>query len=189
MLSHYCTLFHLAKELNDQIHSSTIIEIFTQERNELIITFTQGGKESSLIISCEAKHNYIFIKEKFLRAKKNTVNVFNEMIGESVTKVFLDEADRVLVLESLSGKKILCAMFGSNANCFLVDNNEILVSTFKKFELEVGKKFFIEKKTGIPLHITYDSFLVQLAELGGETVFIALKKILPSLGSMLVKEV
>src|SRR5437867_912122 len=85
MVTHYFTLRVLCQELNALLQGATIDEIFTQQKNELIISLgrparTEAASAGSrfLSVSVDPKLNYIFSREKFARAKKNSADLFKE---------------------------------------------------------------------------------------------------------------
>src|SRR5258706_11592925 len=87
MVTHYFTLVALTRELDALLRSSAIVESFTQQKDELIICTdgSPGGDHSrgrsSLHISVNPRLNYLFVENHNSRAKKNSVDLFEEIAG------------------------------------------------------------------------------------------------------------
>jgi len=188
LLNNYFTLFQLAKELDAECFASSLEEIFTQHKNELVITFSKNSIERSIVVRCEAKNNHIYFREKFLRAKKNTLAVFPELVGEKVERIFLHNDDRILVME-LSGKQVWCAMFGAKANIFLLDENKRVLDVFLNDDDAQGKIFQIEKKNNVVEAISFAEFEQHLQKEIALPIYIALKTMFPALGALLAREI
>src|SRR5260221_14683254 len=79
MVTHYFTLVALTRELDALLRSSAIVEIFTQQKDELIIcTDGSPGRDhsrglSSLHMPVNPWLNYLFVETHNSRAKRNSV--------------------------------------------------------------------------------------------------------------------
>jgi len=188
LLNHYFTLLQLSKELDAECTESTVEEIFTQHKNELVITFSKNTIERSLVVNCSAKNNHIYSRGKFFRAKKNTVDVFPEIQGEQLKRCFLHKEDRIFVITLSSGKQLWCAMVGAKANVFLLDENSFVCDVFFTEDEQTGKQFLLENKHHAPSIISLAEFELQLQSYDSVSLFTVLKKTFSSLGSLLVRE-
>jgi predicted ribosome quality control (RQC) complex YloA/Tae2 family protein len=190
MLTHYFTLQALAREFGKKLQSATVQQIFTQQRNELLISCRTETGELTLNISCDPKLNHIFLRDSIARAKKNSVDLFDSAVSQLIVGVSVHPQDRILQIE-LENKSTLCFQaFGMTANILLVDKAGTVVEAFKRSRDFVGKPFEMQTRED-PLRAlaSGETFEVALREEGTKNIFTALKSVLPSLGSTLAREV
>lgn len=97
---HYFTLYHIAREI-DECAGMVVTECFTQEKNTLHCVFESlgGGKKRVLEARLDSRNGAIFLREEFHRARKNTLDVFPELIGRTLRKAATLPNERVIVLE------------------------------------------------------------------------------------------
>ncbi|MBS4029324.1 MAG: hypothetical protein KGZ58_11905, partial [Ignavibacteriales bacterium] len=129
MLTHYYTLAHLATEFHHLCAGAVIENIFTQEKEQLILSTLDHG---NILISCGRKDCYIYHRETFHRAKRNTREFFPELRGNIIKRVFIHDDDRIIIFQCSSGVEIWCAMFRGNANVLIVDSAGIVTQSFLK---------------------------------------------------------
>ena len=96
MVTHYFTLHALSKELDGTLRNAVVREVFTQQKNELLIVTESNGNERCLNISVEPKLNFIFLRDVFARAKKNSVDLFQSIVGKTIQKIVLQKYERAL---------------------------------------------------------------------------------------------
>ncbi|MEK7263443.1 MAG: NFACT RNA binding domain-containing protein [Bacteroidota bacterium] len=188
MIAHYFTLFHLAREWNERLHTWKIDEIFTQEKDELIFAFSLKEQQCFLIVSCAA-HNVAYIREHYARAKKNSLDIFSQLTGQKIEKIFLHNNDRIIFLEVSSGKKIAIALFGAHANIYVVNEDNIIKECFTKSENAIEMPFTLISHNATDERIDAEHFLAQLALYLSDSIYFALKKTAPLLGTLLTKEI
>lgn len=168
MLNNYFTIHETAKYLNDNICGYFIDEIFAQEKNKLFINLTNERKQDSKIIeySNEKGKIYLVLKENFSKAKKNYVNLFEEVYGKEILNVSLFNDDRAVSFRLGDELELIFTFFSNKANCFLTDKS-IVVNTFKDKEEYLNKNIseiipLKEKtKTEHAPHITIEKYLKQ----------------------------
>jgi predicted ribosome quality control (RQC) complex YloA/Tae2 family protein len=190
MLTHYFTLQALARDFDEKLSDATIQQIFTQQRNELLISCRTETGAWALCISCDPKLNYIFLRDSVARAKKNSVDLFPEAVSQRIVGVSIYPRDRILQIE-LENKSTLCFQaFGMMANVLLIDKAGSTVESFKRKKDFVGK--LSEAQTGedpLSALVNAETFEVALRGQESKSVFAALKAVVPSLGSTLAREV
>jgi predicted ribosome quality control (RQC) complex YloA/Tae2 family protein len=181
MITNYYTLFHVATELEHEFAGRTVDEIFTQQRSELVISF----KETSAVIitGCEPANNFIYARKTFARARRNSADLFTDVRGTVIEKVFIHPTDRQLHICLKDKRELIVQLFGSKANVLLLDANKIIIETFlKKSDAKVT---IIESKQAEPGTIGSKIFLSIYAD---QPLTTALKHGLPQFGPVLVKE-
>ncbi len=186
MISNYFTLFHFAKELDKNFCNAKIVEIFSQEKDNLVISFLQEEKEFFLTISCAKRNEFIFFKKEFQRAKKNTIDFFPEIIGEKINKIYLETNDRVLGFEISNEKKIYIKLFSQTANVYLNDKYNNAISSFKKDELI---EFSVQNKITFFKNISIEFFDTLIKNNFDNTIFKFLKTAFSFFNSIIAKEI
>ncbi|HZY09646.1 MAG TPA: NFACT family protein, partial [Bacteroidota bacterium] len=197
MLTHYFTLHAISGELHSTLMGASITEIFTQQKNELVISFSNSGGDNKLLSDCSLsisvspKLNYIFFREKVSRAKKNSVDLFQNIIGTSVAKITMLPYDRTIQFTLDNGCRLLAKLYNTiESNIVLVDDHSVIVEAFKDDKRYRGKEFVIERS--IPdervLH-DFGAFNNTAMKDTSATIFVRLKHVIPILGSTLAREV
>ena len=192
MIANYYTLRHIAVQLNQQLKGWIVREVFSQNKNELILAFeapsarTVQPTRAYLIVRCEPSENCLFLMESFARAKRNSIDLFPQIIGLAVGSVSIHSADRQIALAIESGVRLLIQMFGSRANVLLVhDNNEVSDSFLRSREI-VGQTH--SERVDRESVADKESFLRQLRGLAEMPIGVALKKFFPFFGGILLTE-
>jgi predicted ribosome quality control (RQC) complex YloA/Tae2 family protein len=190
MLTHYFTLQSLAYEFNERLHNAIIQQIFTQQRNELLVSCSVGDNTWTLSASCNPRLNYVFLRESVARAKKNSVDLFDDAVSLHILGATLHPFDRILQIQ-LENDSVLCfQLFGPTANILLIDREMVITDAFKRKRELVGQTFDAERKED-PLKAmsSPNAFEEALRMQGAKNVFAALKTAILSLGSTLAREV
>lgn len=178
MLNNYFTIREAAKYLNENICGFFIDEIFAQEKNKLFINLINERKQDSRIIeySNEKGRIYLTLKENFSKAKKNYVNLFEEVYGKEILNVSLYNDDRAVRFVLADDLELIFTFFSNKANCFLTDNS-IIINSFKDKD-EYSNKSISEiiplkekTKTEYSPDITIEKYLKQNYRAYGELLF------------------
>jgi len=145
MYKSYYYLNRLTRELNCILSGKQIISLFSQEKDCLIIQLN-GPDELFLEISVNHSEPFINVRDRFSRAKKNTIEFFTELVDKTIKEVLIASDDRIVKFVTDSGDLIF-AIRGKYTNIFF--NSETL-SSFKNesdenlilFKKEFDTKFF-----------------------------------------------
>lgn len=186
MVTHYYTLAALCCELNALLRGKRIEEIFTQQKAELILALVE---EQSLIISVRPAMNYCFVRDKYSRAKKNSVDLFPRLVGSTISEVSLSSRDRIVFVKTDSSLTLQLFLYNTAAsNIFLMDENGLVVEAFKRNKDLKGTTVQTIDRVE---NITYSDETLQkeFQQYLTSTVSAALKKLFPLFGSILIREV
>ncbi|MDX1639161.1 MAG: NFACT RNA binding domain-containing protein [Balneolaceae bacterium] len=91
-----------------------------------------------MIFSANPKETALFIDQYRPPKKSNVFEFFKDIVDEKIVKVELAEYDRLIYLYMESGRYLLCKMFSSSPNIFLVEDQQI-VTAFKDTEKVSGQ--------------------------------------------------
>lgn len=197
MLSNYYTLLHIADALNKLYAGKKITQIYSQQRNQLFAEIENSG---TLVISCDPAENYLYADRKFSRAKKNTIDLFPSLTGKHIEEISCHFSDRIVKIEIENNNVLFIEMFGSRANVFLCVQGK----DYSGGDLPISDAFLRKKENVGTMHPRFQKFLSAqdhsaryeetrfldaLRSTGERTVLSALKKIVPTFGAVLAKEV
>lgn len=146
MLQNYFVLNRYILEAAPLLLDSTIEEIFSQEKSKLVIAAFNGKLELFIEMCVIPGNSYLNIRKNYSRAKKNTLNFFEESIGQIITALEIAEDDRIIKLKC-SASEIYFAIRGKFTNVFFFDT-DIRETAFKSVDeqtLSIIKKEFSNK--------------------------------------------
>ena len=120
----YHFLRFLAPALSDSFAGNTIVSCFSQNKDELVLE--TEGPEGTLFILAHLlpPHVYLSFSSQFHRAKRNTVSLFDSLIGEQIRSCRVFSNERALKFELSSGKVLVLKLHGNRSNCLLYLPNE-----------------------------------------------------------------
>jgi len=166
MLNNYFTIRETANYLKANISGYIIKEIYTQEKNKLLVEVNSSQTGSSRIIefSIEKDLNYILIKSNYSRAKKNFALLFEEVYGKEILDIKIFNDDRAISFAFEGNMEMIFTFFSSKANFFLSDN-KIVINAFKekdeylRYNIEDILPFRTESADEITNFLTIAQFL------------------------------
>ncbi|MDI6779495.1 MAG: NFACT RNA binding domain-containing protein [Bacteroidota bacterium] len=193
MLNHFTTLQNLAEEFSKEFKSGTILEIFSQQKNELIISVSTHGTIKALVVSINPQMNFVFLREQIARAKRNSVLLFKEVTSAHIQRCTGHIYERTIKISLSDGWSLYLNLYGTaSSNIFLTDENDIIINSFKNSKDFAGKKYN-EITTNLDEDIMnlipdFKSFEKQILSDENKTTFKSLKSVYPFLGSTLTRE-
>jgi len=189
MVGNYYTLRHVALDLDRMLPRAVIVEIFCQNKNELLISCRAGEKVHAIVLSCEPSLNFLFLRGEVHRAKKNSVDVFDPVWGATFEGIGIQPLDREIEIHCSGDLRLVLQLFGSKANALLVNKANRVIDAFLHSKEAVGTLYRPRRLE--PSH-ALDDFVhlnTSLQAIGTILLSAALKKLLPSFGSVLVREI
>jgi predicted ribosome quality control (RQC) complex YloA/Tae2 family protein len=144
MLTNYHTLKNLIVQIKPKLVHSQIVEAFTQEKDTLHIII--AGEETLALELNATGQGYIFLRSKFERARKNSLDIFPEIFGNEIRDVLIYKADRIIEILLSSGLKLIFQFFTGKVNFFLLNQKGEIIASFKNPKDNIGKIFESEKK-------------------------------------------
>ncbi|MBV6421787.1 MAG: hypothetical protein DAHOPDDO_03069 [Ignavibacteriaceae bacterium] len=183
MHRNYFFLNRLIIEANDLLKGLNIAQIFSQEKGTLIIHCSNNSNEKFVEICVVPGSPYLTIKNTFSRAKKNTIDFFNQSVDEKIHSLEIAVDDRIIKF-NLEHSEIYFAIRGKFTNVFF-SNNEVFIpfKTIGQAELSVIHDEFLNKKfsedwNAINLHLDVETNYLD-----------HIRKKYPVLGTDIIKEV
>lgn len=118
---HYHTLCHLSNYLNKKLSGDQVFACLSQNKNELVLEM----ESLALRIGCFTPQNYVVPIQGFIKAKKNVVNLFEELIGKNFIKSRVLPYERVLILEFEGNQDLVLIMHSASANILFRVDGEV----------------------------------------------------------------
>jgi len=115
------TLLAVAKELNVAMQQAVLQESFSQDKDELILAFHMPDQSNLFLrISCKQNFQYVFAQSSFGKAKSNVADLFPQLKDKKFRKAIAYGGERRLDLLFEGNAKLVCLMFGKQANVALL---------------------------------------------------------------------
>ncbi len=193
MVTNYYTLVHIANDLRGLLVNRRISSIFSQEKHELILFFDEEERNEPavLVIGCEPAQNFLFTRNRFDRAKRNTVNLLDDVVGRTVKSVTIHPADREVTIGLAPEGQLIFQCYGSKANVYFTDGRRVILGVFlRKKELIGGHLEQPTRSPSVPLS-SLDLFSMEMRSaesVANPTLSGSLKRVLPQFGSVLIRE-
>lgn len=184
MLQNYFFLNRFILEIQPFLIDSTIEELFSQEKSKLIIMLSKSDQIFALELCVIPGNSYLNLRQNYSRAKKNTVNFFNDLSGKKISSIEIADNDRIVKI-GCSNSNIYFAIRGKYTNIFYSDNEHPL-RAFKSIDeqnlldvkKELNDRMFINRYN-----------LLQIQVPTGDNIIENIRKKYPFIGSEISKEI
>ncbi|AMQ57391.1 NFACT RNA binding domain-containing protein [Algoriphagus sanaruensis] len=135
----YHFLRYLIPELNEQLAGNQISACFSQSKDELIIE--TDGPNSHRVIRAHLlpPQVYLAFPEVFHRAKRNTIDLFEPIIGDIIESFSTISFERAFWMNLKSGKRVLFKLHGNRSNLILFEANQDFPSLLFRNEISEDK--------------------------------------------------
>lgn len=170
----YHFLRYLAPALSELFSGNTIIACFSQSKDELILE--TEGKQGSQFLRAHLlpPQVYLGFPTQFHRAKRNTVGLFDAILGDKINSCRVFSYERALKFELSSGKILVLKLHGNRSNFLLYGRNSQVPDAVFRNEIQEDKT--LDWRT---LDRTLDLSWEQFSLLEGNA-----SQFLPTLGSV-----
>ncbi len=143
MIKNYYILNRLVCELRDILVNQRVTGCFTQERDRLYIGIPNDENPNRhLIISTDHNLPFLVIKNDFQRAKKNTINIFQQYFPNKFHELMISLTDRIIKF-TLNQGEMYFFIRGHRTNVIYLDENGNL-NSFKKIPDSISEEFISE---------------------------------------------
>lgn len=126
MHNNYYFLRKLSAQLETVIKGAVISECFSQTKDELVIRFEI--KEKSFLIKASLQSGFccLFFQDDFNRARKNSVDLFDPLIGLYAEGITQFDNERSFSINLSQNVQLLFKMHGNRANIVLFQDGEAI---------------------------------------------------------------
>lgn len=136
MFTSWLTYARVAEELDALLRGARIAAVFTQQKNELVVEVETAAGTRHLVFSTLPRLASLQLKDEFARARKNSLDLLPEAVGDRIVGVSIAGDDRIVRLMLASGRALYALLFPVRANLLLLDGNDI-VDGYKQHESSV----------------------------------------------------
>ncbi len=186
MIANYYTLRQLTHNLHRRLAGGQFTAIFTQQRQELILSFERAdGSAGHMIVSCDPLRNALYMRDEFHRARKNSLDLLQPALHRTISDIAMSPADRRITI-TMNAMSVVIELFGARANVYCIDQNRMIVDAFLRARDAVGKPLTVSKELRLP---TTPETFAKLFQESDTPAWTALKRCNPLLGTELAREV
>ena len=134
MQFNYYFLKHLSLALNNTLPGKKLVESFSQNKDELILAFESSNEVFYIKANLSGDTSLLSFPDSFNRARKNSVDLFKDLINSRVLNVYQFENERSFSIQFEANQDLLFKLHGRHANIiqFINQNFE---SSFKKNQI------------------------------------------------------
>lgn len=130
MHNNYYFLRQLSKQISEELIGFKIGEVFSQVKDELIISLYKEKEELTIKAHLSPSFCCLSFLDNFSRARRNSVDLFLESIDQKIIDVVQIEYDRSFYFQLGDGLRLLFKMHGNRSNVILI-REEKVVEVFK----------------------------------------------------------
>ena len=131
MHQNYYFLKQISAALEERLRSAVISECFSQSREELLIRFETHGKPFFIRASLLSEFSTISFPDDFQRARKNSVDLLPELIGQRVQNIYQFANERSFAINLSNNFQLIFKMHGNRSNVVLLEQG-VVIALFKK---------------------------------------------------------
>jgi predicted ribosome quality control (RQC) complex YloA/Tae2 family protein len=117
--NNYYFLRQLTKQLDSTLSNAVVSECFSQNKEEIVIRLET--KNSSLFVKASLQPHFscLSFPKNFQRAKKNSIDLFDSIVGQTVRAVHQFENERSFTVQLTNEFDLLFKMHGNRSNLVL----------------------------------------------------------------------
>lgn len=125
MHNNYYFLRPLSAQLENKLKGYSIVSCFSQNKDELVIELNNTEQSFFIKAYLGAQFSCLSFPENFSRARKNSIDLFPDIILKKVTGIRQFENERCFSLQLESKDQLLFKMHGNRANVLLADHYSV----------------------------------------------------------------
>lgn len=126
MHNNYYYIRQLSGELKNKLLGWTLVTCFSQEKDELILGFIKDKEEFYIKAILKSDFACLVFPVSFQRARKNSVDLFEELMGLQIQEVIQYHNERSFSLVLENGYQLLFKMHGNRSNIVLFRHHEAI---------------------------------------------------------------
>lgn len=116
MHNNYYVFRQLSSELDAKINGSQLLECFSQNRDELILGFSQTEEPFYIKASLKPEFSCLSFPNQFARTKSNSIDLFTDFIGKKVEGIQQFDNERCFAIHFEGEWSLLFKMHGNRSN-------------------------------------------------------------------------
>lgn len=125
MHNSYYFFVRLTEVLRQRLKGFTLVSCFSQSKDELVAEFNNGHGSFFIKASLLPAFQCLSFPSKFARAKKNSIDLFTQLLMRPVTDVGVFKNDRSFYLALTGEAMLIFKMHGTRANVLAAEGNQV----------------------------------------------------------------
>ncbi|MFC5190425.1 NFACT RNA binding domain-containing protein [Algoriphagus aquatilis] len=153
----YHFLRYLAPALSDAFSGAEITASFSQSKDELIIETERAGELRFIRVHLLPPQVYLSFPTQYARARRNTIDLFEELIGDVIHTCTVFSFERALRFDLASGKILVLKLHGNRSNVLLYRGDSTAPALLFRNEIKEDKTLdwrSLER----PIDLTWERF-------------------------------
>ncbi len=143
MHNNYYFLKQLSARLALNLDGFSLVSCFSQHKDELVLEFNNTLRSFFIKASLSPEFSCLSFPDSFNRARKNSVDLFNDLLLKKVAGVYQFENERSFSILLEMGFQLIFKMHGNRANVLLIQHDQVR-EIFKNqletdFEIDIKK--------------------------------------------------
>jgi hypothetical protein len=160
--NNYYFLKQLSTALEGRLSGSVISECFSQNKNELVLRFETHTKPFFVRANLDPSFSCLSFPEDFHRARKNSIDLFEEIIGRRVLSTLQFRNERSFALILSEGFSLVFKMHGSRSNILIFKGHDVNALFRNNLETDIQITFDSLHRE---IDFSYQAFVQHLDEL------------------------
>ncbi len=124
MHNNYYFLRQLSKKIQSILPAYIFSACYSQSKDELILQFEHASATFNIKALLQPHFSSLFFPADLSRAKRNSVDLFQEAIGLQVQEIVQYENERAFLIQLEKGWSILFKLHGNRSNILLMQDDE-----------------------------------------------------------------
>jgi len=153
----YHFLKFLCPELHKKLKDFSLMECFSQNKDELVLGFTSVDSSMYIRANLSPANTCLSFPDDYKRSKRNSVDLFSHCIGQKVASIEVLPFERAFTLTFHSGNILLFKMHGNRSNILYYHSINELPSVIFRNELIEDNNLYINDLKN-PLELTFSRF-------------------------------
>jgi len=160
LLDNFYLLKEVSSYLQKEIRGFLIKEIFTQEKDKVVLHLSNNSADKYLEFCCTDRQPYIFLKDNYKKAKRNVLSLMPGLYEQEITDTGIYSDDRIIKFTLTGGIDLFFIFFRMKSNLLVVTDEKIIDAfqnkkdyigialadfTARKDEISSGKKSNIKE--------------------------------------------
>ncbi len=125
MFHNYFFLKPLSESLNNELRGLKLLECFSQNRDEIILGFASAEKQRYIRADLSSQIGLFTVIDDFKRAKRNSIDLFQDLIDLEVISVSVFEYERSFQIIFEKDYQLIFKMHASRSNLLLAQNDQV----------------------------------------------------------------
>lgn len=131
MHNNYYFIRQLVLELKTKLLGFKLADAYSQNKDEAIFSFLKLHEEIHIIGHLTGQFTCVAFPTEYVKARKNTAEIFKSLIGKKVIGINGFTNERALAIDFEDEQKLVFKLFGRQANLLLYQQNQV-IELFKK---------------------------------------------------------